>query len=266
MQGGQNKQSLGYTIVEVLIVLAVSSFMFVIAANFINGRQERAAFAEGSNDLASALSSLLDQVVDGHYSDIPLTCTPSGGGLDVNYGAVGTQQGTHEDCVFLGKVMRFYDGSAGTGDPRPYYQVYSLAAARDATGDLPNATVANIPPLKKEGRINQNLSVDKLDVEDADGSHSTDVFNFGFAQGLGTIDTLSPDVYKSGSQNIGLIYFSGHAWGDDDVGGMYIRPAKSVEFCLTDGTRSANFYIGGTSANSNELSVRVKQLGVAICP
>ncbi len=75
MPGGRNRQSLGYTIVEVLVVLAVSSFMFVIAANFINGRQERASFASGSNDLASALRNVLNQVADGHYSDVPMTCT-----------------------------------------------------------------------------------------------------------------------------------------------------------------------------------------------
>ena len=58
MLGGRNrhsKQPFGYTIVEVMIVLAVSSAMFLIAANFINGKQERTAFSQGSNEMVSQL-------------------------------------------------------------------------------------------------------------------------------------------------------------------------------------------------------------------
>lgn len=254
MPGGRNKQSSGYTIVEILIVLAVSSFMFVIAASFISGKQERASFTSGSNDMASALRDILDQVTDGNYSDVPSTCP----GAAAAYG-----QGKNSDCVFLGKLIRFY--SIGAGNPKVDYKVYSLTAARDATGDLPNATVNNIPGLTTDSPISQNLSIEDMDVEDQAGNHHHDAFNFGFAQGLGTTDSLSPDVYKSGSQNVGLIYFSG-AFGVDNIGGTYIKPAKSVTLCITNGHRSANIFLGGTSANSNELSVKLQQLGAAPCP
>ncbi len=68
---------------------------------------------------------------------------------------------------------------------------------------------------------------------DTSNGHDTDAFNFGFAQGLGTIDTLSPDVYKSGSQNVGLIYFS-DAPNLVTVGGTYIKTG-SIGYILPDG-------------------------------
>jgi type II secretory pathway pseudopilin PulG len=262
MQGGQNRQPLGYTIVEVLIVLAVSSFMFVIAANFINGKQARTAFTQGSNDVASNLQSVLDQVTDGHFSDVPITCTNTGSTLTI-INNPSPSQGTNQDCVFLGKLLHFY---AAGGSDRNDYEVYSLAAARDSKNPVgSNTLIQNVSQLTTQGAVSQNLFVQTMDVVDTAGSHHHNAFNIGFAQGLGTADALAPDTYKSGAQNVNLIYFSG-AWGVNGVGSTYIQPAKSATICVTDSNRSADVFIGGTSNNSNELSIRVKQLGAVTCP
>lgn len=53
MKGG--KSPLGYTVVEVMIVLAVSGIMFLVAANFINGKQQKTSFANGVNEMASRI-------------------------------------------------------------------------------------------------------------------------------------------------------------------------------------------------------------------
>jgi hypothetical protein len=262
MQGGQKRQPLGYTIVEVLIVLAVSSFMFLIAANFISGKQEKTAFTEGSNDTVTKLQQVLEDVTNGHYSDIPLTCSTSSGTIQITSGGT---QGTNKDCIFLGKLVRFY---AADGGDKVNYQVYSLAAARDITGSLPNAKVAAVSSLTTKGTISQNLSVGSMKV---DGAHPT-AFNIGFAQGLGTPDELASDTdtdtYMSGSQTVNLIYFSG-TWGVNDVAGNYVKPAKSATLCLTDGTRSAQIFIGAdpdAHNNSNDLSITLKQRGKQPCP
>lgn len=258
MQGGQKRQPLGYTIVEVLIVLAVSSFMFLIAANFINGKQEKTAFTEGTNDMVSNLQKVLEDVTDGHYSDIPLTCTVSGDALRIVTG--GTGQGTNKDCVFLGKLVHFYSASGG---PNVNYDVYSLAAARAISGSLPNAQVASVPDLTTTSTINQNLEVKSMKVDTGHGIDG-DAFSIGFAQSLGTMDDIAPDTYESGSQTVGLIYFSG-GWGVNSVAGTYVQPAKSATLCITDGTRQARIFVGGDSNNSNDLSISVKQLGKGNC-
>ena len=81
MLGGKNKQPLGYTIIEVMIVLAVSGLMFIIAATFINGKQQRATFTAGVNEMASELQNVIEQVNDGSYADVPLNCVSAGAGF-----------------------------------------------------------------------------------------------------------------------------------------------------------------------------------------
>lgn len=279
MQGGPNKQPLGYTIVEVLIVLAISSAMFAIAANFISGKQEHTSFTQGVNETASRLQDIIEQVTDGHYSDVPLTCS-QGAGLTINDGSPTPGQGRNQDCVFLGKIIHFYRD--GTPDPQNY-EIFSLADARSANGQLPNPFVAFIPTLTTQSVMPQNLEVDTVIVKPANPAlpDNPNAFNIGFAQGLGTADPLaavdpSAPTYKSGAQNVSLVYAptgldrnTSKAGGEDALtllGGSQVNLAKEVTICVSDRTRSANILIGGALNNGNQLSIRVQQLGLVSCP
>ena len=105
------KHQFGYTIVEVMIVLAVSGMMFVIAANFINGKQQRTSFFQGSNDMANIIQKVIDDVTNGNFSDVALDCDSAGAGsVDVRDSSdiTADTQGTNPDCVFLGKLVHFY--------------------------------------------------------------------------------------------------------------------------------------------------------------
>lgn len=273
MLGGKNKQQhrpLGYTIVEVMIVLAVSGMMFVIAANFINGKQERAAFTQGSNDTGSVLQAIVGDITDGHYSDVPLQCNISGTTLTANTGA-GGDQGQNQNCVFLGKIVRFY--APGGGVDKTNYGVYSIAAARSIT-DFPNDLVGAIGGLTTNSVIPQSLFVKDMTVVDTASPPVTHpgVFNIGFAQGVGSTDGVG--VYLSGAQQPVQLVYADVAGGDvSAVGvGTDIQPAKSATICLTDGTRYALVLIGGavvggsaSSNNNNQLSISVQQLGTTVC-
>lgn len=272
MQGGKNKQPLGYTIIEVLIVLAISSFMFLIAAGFINGKQESSSFTQGVNETASRLQDTLSQVTGGHYSDVLVSC-PSPAGT----GAPATQQGTDPDCVFLGKIVHFY--SNGVFKPVQNYNVFSLAAARTATDNLPNAAVAAIPGLTTQSDTPQGLEVKSFAITPLSGPPETYPYNIGFAQSLCAADTQSPDSCKSGSQTVGLVYANVtaltrfNAGSESNITGRRILPAQSAVMCLSDGTRAAQIFIGGSNGsdpnnpnNNNQLSISVKQLGVTSCP
>jgi prepilin-type N-terminal cleavage/methylation domain-containing protein len=273
MQGGENRQPLGYTIVEVLIVLAISAVMFVIAANFINGKQERTAFIQGVNEMASRLQDTVDQVTNGHYSDVPISCSAPGGPLDINVSS--PQQGKNQECVFLGKIVHFY--ANGTTFPQNY-ETISLADSRSAkSGANWNDSATGIQTLTTQGTIPQNLEVHSMTITPSSGPPSPSdgtVYNIGFAQGLGTADALSPDTYQSGSQTINLIYASSvlnqssavGAGNEKSITGAVLQIAQSATICLSDGNRSANIFIGGVSNNSNQLSIRVEQLGTAPCP
>jgi type II secretory pathway pseudopilin PulG len=265
MLGGKNKQNrqpLGYTIVEVMIVLAVSGFMFVIAANFINGKQEKAAFTQGSNDTGSKLQKVVEEVVDGHYSDVPLQCSLSGGVLSASVSG-SAPQGQNASCVFLGKIIRF--NAVGSG-PKDHYSTYSIAAARSITS-FPNSQIAAISGLTSQATIPQSLYVASMVVVDTGGGSHTNVFNIGFLQGVGNVSGAG--VYLTGAQQPVQLVYANTSVG---VGsGTTIQPARSATICMTDGTRYAQVLVGGTAGsdfargNNNQLNVNVQQLGTNSC-
>lgn len=268
MKGGKvplkliSKQ-LGYTIVEVMIVLAVSGLMFLMAVIFINGKQQTAAFKQSTNEMTSRIQKIANDVMDGQYSDVPLECSLSASQVSATYNS-GNSQGTNSDCVFLGKITHFY--KASSGQPVQKFEVLSMADKRSVNNTtLPRDTIGWIEDLTDKQSISQGLEVKSMDVVDGTNVSHLDVYNIGFMQSGGDLDTGSTG-YKSGAQTINLV-FSGTMTGDNISSstdfGENIKYAKSAKICLTDGTRYAQILIGGDS--DSMLNVRTKQLGETAC-
>ncbi len=275
MNGGKKLRSCGYTIVEVMIVLAVSGAMFLIAAQFINGKHEKATFGDGINQMASRLQDTIEQITDGQYSDVPVTCTFSGTTTTVTNGGAG--QGKNPTCVFLGKILHFSEaGGWSAGDNLSHYEVFSIAGGRQAAG-LPVTTLGAADPtvaapLTKQQIVPQTLEVHKITVNGGISS-----FGFGFFQGQGGIDTTNgTSTIKNGTSPVNMFYVAGLAAGQGTVAATgqiesasppttNLTLAQSVDMCLTDGRQSADIVIG---LNSNQLTVNVKRNGFAtpICP
>lgn len=93
----------GYTITEVLIVLAVSTAMFVAVVAVFSGRQARVEFTQAVRDFEARLNGIIGDVSNGFY-DADFVCTVSGGAPNINLNQIGTT-GTNEDCIFLGKTL-----------------------------------------------------------------------------------------------------------------------------------------------------------------
>jgi prepilin-type N-terminal cleavage/methylation domain-containing protein len=268
MLGGQNKKMpLGYTIVEVIIVLAISGIMFLIAANFINGKQEHTAFAEGTNDMVDQLQNIIDDVNDGHYSDIPINCAGTSGAVSFPSGTPGAQ-GSNQSCLFWGKMLSFYGSSKPTT-----YQLFSLAASRfyanpDGTGIIPAGgtnAVGVIPGLTTTATIPQSLYIPtgKMTVTPTSGATTT-AYSIGFVQGLGNTSTVDgATTYGSGVQDVSLVYDSSlttPSAANYVPTNSSIKPAKSATICLIGGTG-----VGASSNNDNQLSVSSQQLGTTAC-
>ena len=62
-------KSRGFTIVEVLIFLAVSSALMVSAFTLISGSQNKAAFTVGINDVQQQINAVINNVSNGYYSE-----------------------------------------------------------------------------------------------------------------------------------------------------------------------------------------------------
>ncbi|HSW85615.1 MAG TPA: prepilin-type N-terminal cleavage/methylation domain-containing protein [Candidatus Saccharimonadales bacterium] len=193
--GQKNKNPInhlaGYTIIEVMIVLAISGVMFLIASTFINGKQEKASFAQGVNEMASTIQNVLEQVTDGQYSDIPVNCDyyAPGIGTDTVHQSGASiahpNQGMNTNCVFLGKMFDFTLGSAMYGGPftRGTYHIKTFVGGRiDSKGnpivhfnaEFPdpynnfnqNADPKSIDSLMQKHTIPQGLYVEDIWVKD----------------------------------------------------------------------------------------------------
>lgn len=130
MSGGKNRYQTGYTIIEVMIFLAVSGFMFVLAASFISGKQAEVDFRQSMNNINSKLNGIINQVSNGEnptYANLKCVGSSSGpqiGSGSQTQGTNGGQPGSnYSGCIYLGEVLQFnVDGDSTK------YNTYVIAA------------------------------------------------------------------------------------------------------------------------------------------
>lgn len=137
MQGGikinsplvKNKTARGFTIVETMIVLAVTGVLFFSVMAVMAGRQNRTQFQQSINAMKVEIEQVVSQVQTGYYpSTQNFRCSAApAGGLQITSAASGNEQGTNKDCVFFGKAIQFKVG----GEDR--YAVIPLAGLREAS-------------------------------------------------------------------------------------------------------------------------------------
>lgn len=258
MKGGKTPK--GYTIIELMIVLAVSGLMFLIASSFISDKHVKTAFNDGINDFASRIQSVIEEVNDGQYTDIKVNCTYAGSSVSISSG--NTQQGQNTQCVFLGKVIHFQEN---TGDNElSHYEMFSLAGGRQNNGDLVAADPTVIPELTRHEDTPQQLNIESVVV------NGQQVYALAFLQSLGTFDTATGTV-TDGSQNVKMYSPGGpgpNTTSADavthyiNVGSLY-GVVQTADICVTDGERHGIINIG---ENNNQLAVKVKHLGTNPCP
>ncbi len=97
----------GYTIIEVIIVLAISSLLLISATAVFNGQQRETDFSQAVQDLSSKFQSYSAQINAGTFPDSDsYSCAISSGRPVLSTTAPGTK-GTRESCIFLGRAFQF---------------------------------------------------------------------------------------------------------------------------------------------------------------
>ncbi|HWB38789.1 MAG TPA: prepilin-type N-terminal cleavage/methylation domain-containing protein [Candidatus Saccharimonadales bacterium] len=147
MMGGKQKQprsNSGYTVVEAMVVLAVSGVMFTIAALMINGKQEQAQFRNDIKTMTSNVQTVLNNVADGVN---PVTNRTH---LKCYIADSEKQQGQNTSCVYLGQALYF--------DTNHSFVTLSLTGSTDASnlaenGEQDSTTLetANVAALVSPG-------------------------------------------------------------------------------------------------------------------
>lgn len=139
----QKSKSGGYTIVEVLIFLAVSGVLFVSTMLMLAGRQQRAQFTNAVRDFETKLTDVANDVANGYYqsgTNNNISCTQ---GPTVIYdSAVNVEQGKHDECIFLGRLVKLGDSSPVAEG----YGVYSIVGNRQTPGDVNVSTLVQANP------------------------------------------------------------------------------------------------------------------------
>lgn len=260
MNKGGGQATLGFTIVETLIVLAVTGILFASVAVMISGRQGKTQFQQASNEIASRISQVISEVSQGYYPNIGGTsCTASGGRLNFSTGS--GVQGQNRGCVFLGKVMQF--GVQNT-DPEQFI-TYSLAGCQykdcgssgtSEASSLSEARPLVIPASSDTSILQFGLSVAWMKY---DGVTTRGV---GFLQSLGSYNGCTG--LCSGSSQAALYGVNTGGAGNIGAAGMVAKlntgrgvnlvQASEVQICFLSGTtrQSAMVTIGG---NGRQLSV-----------
>ena len=145
MSGG--RISGGYTIVEVMMFLAISGALFVIAMFAIGGKQAQAQFAQGIRDFQSRIDDITNDVSTGYFpqpGSYSCTAPDQTTGAAVSFAAGTAVQGENEDCIFVGKVLHFTQDSRSVS-------LLTVGGRRATREGLPVSTLAQAKPLTIDG-------------------------------------------------------------------------------------------------------------------
>jgi type II secretory pathway pseudopilin PulG len=116
----------GYTIVEVLIVLAVTGGLMVSIMTMISGQQRKTEFTTSARDLENKLQDVFNDVDTGFYNANGQLKCDNPGYTGPAISAATTGIGTNDGCIFLGKAIRFYSAPGGI----MRYDVYTIGGKR----------------------------------------------------------------------------------------------------------------------------------------
>lgn len=241
--------------------LAVSSLIFIGAVVAIGGRQAQVQFTQGVNDLESTLQDIINDVATGFFPhNNNFRCNaPTVAALPITFSSEDDQQGSSDNCVFLGKALQFEPaGQPGT------VKVITIAGKRTVDGALvsnlaqarPQAVVGPPPEadtvetlIIKNGIIVTDISVGS--GVNPYGGRGTLAFlsNFSSAPGEpGTSATrFTPIPLTSLNTDTSLAVVSINATAD---GNSIFNPPSGFIICLRErgGSRRAAITIGGGGA------------------
>lgn len=154
----KNREQKGYTILEVMIVLSVSAVIFIAAVTGYASQNSKTHFTNAVRDMENKIQDILNDVSTGYYPNTDnFNCTRSvSSPAHPIINPLGTsQQGTNQDCIFLGKAVDVNDGAMDS---------YTIVGLRNSKDDI-DVVSADIEDA--ENRIvpsNIDGSYDRLDL------------------------------------------------------------------------------------------------------
>ncbi|MCA9337297.1 type II secretion system protein [Candidatus Saccharibacteria bacterium] len=264
----------GYTIIEVMIFLAVTGVLLVSALYVFSGRQGRTQFTQGVQEASSKIRDVMNEVSSGYFqSNGDFTCQASASGPTFPSGQQ-TNLGQNTDCIFIGKIVQLgplqdaCDASGQNLSNCNDYTVFTIVGLRQTTTVNGKQEVTSLAAAKPVlPHTNPNLSytnelpwqIHATSMWAVYDDTVTPIGAFGFVTtfpGAGGNDDL-----VSGSQSFDLITVANTSLGEsnDTIASRVsdaatfndtLRSPNQVIICLESGTtspaRPAAITIGGS--------------------
>ena len=211
MKRGADSSALmaGFTIVETMIVLAVTGVLFASIATTWFGRQHKTEFQTSAQEIRSKIQQVISEVQNGYFpNQNNFSCSGSSPSLQFSSDAsTAKEQGTNYPCVFLGKVIQFHIGNAQPEE----YRVYTVAADGSKTqlSDAEATVIApdggiDLPDNSTSGTLHSGLSLQAYKVDPAQAVKFSQTASksiaLGFLSSLGSLD--GNGAYTNGTQQV----------------------------------------------------------------
>jgi type II secretory pathway pseudopilin PulG len=261
----------GFTIVETLIVLAVTGLLFASAVILINGRQSKTEFQTGINNTQQQIQQIINETSSGYFPDSNnFKCAAGAIGQPVITAGSGTGQGTNSGCVFLGKVMQF--APAGSTDS---YALHTVAGNKSGQ-TIATASPVDVFNILSSTKFENGLTVYCMKYNGNDCLSGTDTAGVGFIAGdsAGNISSTnaSTGLLNSGAQQVSLYALAGGTQVNSSntasvqsainlPAGIGLVHANKVVVCMVSGgtNQSGLITIGTGNANAGlSVSVAIK--------
>lgn len=275
-QGGAKAASGGFTIVETLIVLAVTGILLASAVTLISGKQNKTEFQTAINNFQQQLQQVINETSSGFYSG-DISCTASSGAVStVSTGANPTGQ-----CIFVGKAIQFGSDT----DPSQIISYPLVGSVRDISGAVNTDVRATNPVAVAANNINPNI----IDASSAitlnggltipkpisyTGMHSglTGVLAFLAGDNNGNFASANATTHglNSGAQQFSLYAVNSTApnmqklTAADDIDNKnnLVPVTDAAQFCVQSGTTNQSALVTVTAG----LTVSITKIVENICP
>jgi len=254
-KGGCQEASGGFTIVETMIVLAVTGMLFVSAALAINGRQNKTEFTTAINALQQQLQQVINETSSGYYpNNGTFTCKGDITGTGpVTFSNTANQQGANGGCIFMGKAIQF---GLDTGTNASTLGILPLVGNQYLPGSFdPILTVTDARPRAASPGNGESGIPDTSTTEFMQNGLTVATSNGDCGVGLGGI--CYTDSTSGTKQATGIVAFvsgdgKGNITSNDTSGNLQPGSQQLSLYGVASSTPNkslaqASTYIGGTT-------------------
>lgn len=151
----------GYTILEVMLFLAITGALFVSAYFLMNGQQAKTQFSQGMRDIESKFRDYINDVSTGYYPQVgEYSCDADASGVSFSQllPGSGDTTGRNLSCIFLGKAIQI---QPDTGND--WINVYSVVGRRKVDTATGGRDVKDYIEAEPTAVVDANINLDKTE-------------------------------------------------------------------------------------------------------